>query len=134
MADSPIGENSTGHIYFMLPSPKAQAEAPAIKLTVILTASQKVDCSFIASDPMEHTCARVIITGTAVAPLDPAFGNQSMYSRHPRVNVWVQAHNFKLYELDITDIVVIDGNEPYQHVNREEYFAVTDEDPSIVWF
>lgn len=67
IADSAKDEPSTGHIYFYLMSLDftGQDLLKDNKLTVLLSNDQDLACTNKGIDPMEPTCARIIITGSA---------------------------------------------------------------------
>lgn len=90
-ADSPKGDNSTGIIFFLLTDLDFTGQDLKVqnKLTAFFSMEQYKQCS----DPMEPTCARVMISGRMVK-LDEgspeySFGNRSMFSRHPNAANWV---------------------------------------------
>lgn len=68
IADSAKDEPSTGHIYFYLTTLDftAQDLLKENKLTVLLSNDQDLACTNKGIDPMEPTCARIIITGSVV--------------------------------------------------------------------
>lgn len=65
IADSPKDQKSTGNIYFYLTNLDftGQDLQENNKLTVLLSQDQDLSCSSTKTDPMEPTCARVIIKG-----------------------------------------------------------------------
>lgn len=92
-ADSAKNEKSTGNIYFLLTDLDFTGQDLAIqnKITTLFSMEQYKMCS----DPMEPTCARVMISGQMIK-LSPnteeyAFGNRSMLSRHPNAAKWVDS-------------------------------------------
>lgn len=68
VADSAKDEPSTGHIYFYLTNLDytGQDLMKNNKLTVMFTNDQDLECSKNGVDPMEPTCARIMISGSAV--------------------------------------------------------------------
>lgn len=93
MADSPKGENSTGAIYFLLTDLDftGQDLKAQNKVMAFFSMEQYKHCS----DPMEPTCARVMIAGQMVKLTEGTdeytFGNRSMFSRHPNAKNWVES-------------------------------------------
>lgn len=91
MADSPQDEPATGEIYFMLTDLDftGQDLRAANKLTAFFTMEQYKNCS----DPMEPTCARIMISGQMRRLEEGSdeyrFANSSMFSRHPNAANWV---------------------------------------------
>lgn len=72
VADSAKGEPSTGHIYFYLTNLDLSAQdlLKNNKLTVMFSNDQDLECTKKGTDPMEPTCARVMITGSAVKVIE----------------------------------------------------------------
>lgn len=68
IADSAKDEPSTGNIYFYLTSLDftGQDLLKNNKLTVMVSNDQDLACTNKGVDPMEPTCARIILSGTAV--------------------------------------------------------------------
>ncbi len=68
VADSARGEPSTGNIYFYMIAEDFSARdlMKDNKLTVLFSDDQDLACSKKGIDPMEPTCTRVIIVGSAV--------------------------------------------------------------------
>lgn len=89
-ADSALGEKSTGQIYMLLTDldiPEKDLKQNH-KLTLLFTMAQYKNCS----DPMEPTCARLMITGTMKRieenDEEHEFGLHAMLSRHPVGTAW----------------------------------------------
>lgn len=93
MADSPLGEKSTGEIYYLLTDLDFTGQDLKMqnKLTAFFSMEQYKQCS----DPMEPTCARVMISGQMMqlkeGSEEYAFGNRSMISRHPNALNWIKS-------------------------------------------
>lgn len=68
IADSAKDEPSNGHIYFYLTTLDFTGKdlAKSNKLTVMVSNDQDLSCTNKGTDPMEPTCARIIISGSAV--------------------------------------------------------------------
>lgn len=68
VADSAKDEPSTGSIYFYLTDLDftGQDLTKNNKLTAMFTNDQDLECSNKGIDPMEPTCARIMISGSAV--------------------------------------------------------------------
>lgn len=68
IADSAKDEPSTGNIYFYLTSLDFTGKdlLKNNKLTVMVSNDQDLACTNKGVDPMEPTCARIILSGTAV--------------------------------------------------------------------
>lgn len=68
IADSAKDEPSTGHIYFYLTTLDFTGKdlAKSNKLTVMVSNDQDLSCTNKGVDPMEPTCARIILSGYAV--------------------------------------------------------------------
>lgn len=94
MSDSARDEKSTGLIYFYMTDLDFTGHdlSKDNKLTIMLSQEQDQSCSKQNMDPMEPTCARVIIQGTRIKMTNGtrefAFGRQAMVSRHPAVTNW----------------------------------------------
>lgn len=126
-ADSARSAKSTGTLYFYLTmlDYTAQDLSKDNRLTVLLSMDQDLDCSKRGIDPMEPTCARIMISGRAVK-LDEGtdeftFGKNAMFSRHPAAKHWLETHNFFLCKLDIVQIAVLDYYGGPHYVTLEEY-------------
>lgn len=128
IADSPKKSKSTGTIYFFLTSLDftAQDLMRNNHLTLLLSMDEDAYCTKKGVDPMEPTCPRIIISGSAErlenGTNEYKFGNQSMFSRHPAAAGWVQMHSFFLCKLEIEQIVVLDFYGGAQYVTPEEYY------------
>lgn len=127
VADSARGEKSTGTLYFYLTmlDYTAQDLSKDNRLTVLLSMDQDLYCSKRGVDPMEPTCARIMISGRAVKLEDGNdefnFGKNAMFSRHPAAQKWLATHNFFLCKLEITQIAVLDWYGGPHYVTVEEY-------------
>lgn len=68
VADSGRNESSTGYIYFLLTNLDftGQDLLKQNKLTAMFSNDQDLECSKKGIDPMEPTCGRIMISGTAV--------------------------------------------------------------------
>ncbi len=75
VADSGRNESSTGNIYFYLTDLDftGQDLVKSNKLTVLFSNDQDLSCSKKGVDPMEPTCARIMISGQAVKVKHPLF-------------------------------------------------------------
>lgn len=89
-ADSALGENSTGEIYMLLTDldiPEKDLKQNN-KLTLLFTMAQYKTCT----DPMEPTCARLMITGSMKRIEQDSeeydFGLNAFLSRHPVGTAW----------------------------------------------
>lgn len=126
-ADSAHGAKSTGTLYFYLTmlDYTAQDLSKDNRLTVLLSMEQDLECSKRGIDPMEPTCARIMISGHAVKLEEGTdeftFGKNAMFSRHPAAKHWLDTHNFFLCKLDIVQIVVLDYYGGPHYVTVEEY-------------
>lgn len=96
-ADSARGAKSTGTLYFYLTmlDYTAQDLSKDNRLTVLLSMDQDLECSKRGIDPMEPTCARIMISGRAVKLEEGTdeftFGKTSMFSRHPAAKHWLDS-------------------------------------------
>uniref|UniRef100_A0A182QT91 CREG-like beta-barrel domain-containing protein n=1 Tax=Anopheles farauti TaxID=69004 RepID=A0A182QT91_9DIPT len=131
VADSARGEKSTGVLYFYLTmlDYTAQDLHKDNRLTVMLTLDQNKYCTNNGIDPMEPTCARIMISGRADkienGTEEYKFGQNAMFSRHPAAKKWVETdgHNFFLCKLNITQIAVLDFYGGPHYVTVEDYMA-----------
>lgn len=131
VADSARGEKSTGVLYFFLTmlDYTAQDLHKDDRLTVMLTLDQDKYCTNNGIDPMEPTCARIMISGRADklenGTVEYDFGSKAMFSRHPAAEKWIKTdgHNFFLCKLNITQIAVLDFYGGPHYVTVEEYMA-----------
>ncbi|XP_058813285.1 protein CREG1-like isoform X2 [Topomyia yanbarensis] len=135
-ADSAHGEKSTGTLFFYLTmlDYTAQDLSKDNRLTVLLSMDQDLDCSKRGVDPMEPTCARIMISGRAVKLAEGTeefdFGTNAMFSRHPAAKHWLETHNFFLCKLDIVQIAVLDYYGGPHYVTVEEYMNADPESHS----
>lgn len=132
-ADSARGAKSTGTLFFYLTmlDYTAQDLNKDNRLTVLLSMDQDLECSKQGIDPMEPTCARIMISGRAVKVQEGTdeftFGKNAMFSRHPAAKHWLDTHNFFLCKLDIVQIAVLDYYGGPHYVTIEDYMnAVPD--------
>ncbi|XP_041765040.1 protein CREG1-like [Anopheles merus] len=131
VADSARGEKSTGTLYFYLTmlDYTAQDLDRDNRLTVMLTLDQDLYCTRNGIDPMEPTCARIMVSGRADkienGTAEYAFGSRAMFSRHPAAQKWIQTdgHNFFLCKLNITQIAVLDFYGGPHYVTMADYLA-----------
>lgn len=128
VADSPRGNKSTGHIYFLLTDLDYTAQDLAIdnKLTVLFSNDQDLSCSKRGIDPMEPTCGRIIISGKYVELKNDTneyrVGNEAFLSRHPASTRWIRTHNFFLCTLNIEQIAVLDYYGGPHYVTPADYY------------
>uniref|UniRef100_A0AAG5CSG4 CREG-like beta-barrel domain-containing protein n=1 Tax=Anopheles atroparvus TaxID=41427 RepID=A0AAG5CSG4_ANOAO len=138
VADSARGAKSTGVLYFYLTmlDYTAQDLAKDNRLTVMLSLDQDLYCTKKGVDPMEPTCARIMISGTLVkinateSPEEYDFGSSAMFSRHPAAKKWIETdgHNFFLCKLNIVQIAVLDFYGGPHYVTVDEYMAADPDD------
>ncbi|XP_030573214.1 protein CREG1 [Drosophila novamexicana] len=128
--DNGLDGNSTGVIRFLLTDldftgPDWQKNN---KVTFMFTAEQTLSCTNASKDPMEPTCARVIISGQVKklpehAPsYKPAMN--TFINRHPAAARWIIEHHFYLCELNIRNIFVLDFYGGPHQVNASDYYAI----------
>jgi len=128
VADSAKDEPSTGNIYFYLTNLDftGQDLMKNNKLTVMFSNDQDLSCSSKGIDPMEPTCARIMISGSATELDDNSeesqFAHSAFLSRHPAAANWIRTHNFYMCKLDILQIVVLDWYGGPHYVKREDYY------------
>lgn len=94
VADSARNEPSTGHIYFYLTNLDytGQDLMKNNKLTVLFSNDQDLACSKNNVDPMEPTCARIMISGSAVEVIS-IFLNLSEIADNKAVSLFVIYHS-----------------------------------------
>lgn len=125
-ADSARDAKSTGTLYFYLTmlDYTAQDLSKDNRLTVLLSLDQDLYCTKHGIDPMEPTCARIMISGRAVkleeGTEEYKSGQSAFFSRHPAAQHWLDTHNFFLCKLDIVQIAVLD------YYGGPHYVSVTD--------
>lgn len=126
-ADSARGAKSTGTLFFYLTmlDYTAQDLSKDNRLTILLSMDQDLECSKQGIDPMEPTCARIMISGRAVkleeGTDEYTFGKNAMFSHHPAAKHWLDTHNFFLCKLDIVQIAVLDYYGGPHYVTVEDY-------------
>lgn len=131
-SDSPRGDNSTGQIYMIL-TDLHYAEKDLLennKLTLLFSMAQYKNCT----DPMEPTCARLMMTGSLVkieeGTEEHEFGLNAVFSRHPNAQKsWVlyPYHEFYLAKVDVQYLMLQDFYGRPTVVPVADYWAV---DPS----
>ncbi|XP_064550215.1 protein CREG1 [Drosophila montana] len=128
--DTGLGGNSTGVIRFLLvdldfTGPDWQKNN---KVTFMFTDEQTLKCKNANMDPMEPTCARVIISGQVkkLPDHDPSYkpALNIFIKRHPAAANWINEHNFYLCELNIRNIFVLDFYGGPHQVNATDYYAI----------
>lgn len=128
MADSAIGDKSTGNIYFYLTMLDftAQDLSKKNRLTTLFTMDESLYCSKRNIDPMEPTCARVMISGEAmkvpVGSEEFKTATSAMISHHPASINWLNTHDFFLCKLNISSICTLDWYGGPHFVTPEDYF------------
>jgi hypothetical protein len=127
MADSEKGAKSTGVIYFYLVMLDftAQDLSKRNQLTALFSMDQSLYCSKHNIDPMEPTCARIMISGEALrvekGTSEYDFAAKSMTSHHPASAHWIDAHDCFLCKLNISQIVVLDWYGGPHFVTNDDY-------------
>ncbi|CAO1429569.1 unnamed protein product [Diamesa serratosioi] len=131
-ADSSKDAPSTGVIYFYLTMLDftAQDLAKNNRLTTLFSMEQSLYCSQkMKVDPMEPTCARIMISGNALRIRNETeefkFATAAMISHHPASVNWLKTHNFFLCKLNISQIAVLDWYGGPHFVDTKDYYKVT---------
>lgn len=128
IADSKLNAPSTGHIYFLLTDLDftAQDLNAYNKLTALFTEDQDLACTINRTDSMEPTCARVIITGSAVRldTNDPEYSLADIFytNRHSASIHWRKTHKFYLCKLEIEQIAILDFYGGPHFVSVADYY------------
>jgi hypothetical protein len=131
MADSVKGGKSTGIIYFYLVMLDFTAQDLSKKnqLTAMFSLDQSLYCTQRNIDPMEPTCARIMITGEALRVVKGTaefdFAAQAMTSHHPASAHWIDAHDFFLCKLNISQIAVLDWYGGPHFVSNDDYYKAS---------
>lgn len=131
MADSEKEAKSTGVIYFFLVMLDFTAQDLSKKnqMTVLFSLDQSLYCTQKNIDPMEPTCARIMISGEALrVPKDTPefdFAAKAMTSHHPASAHWIDAHDFFLCKMNISQIVVLDWYGGPHFVTPEDYYKTS---------
>lgn len=131
MADSEKGAKSTGEIYFYLVMLDftAQDLSKNNKMTVLFSLDQSLYCTKRNVDPMEPTCARIMMSGEALKVLKDApeydFAVKAMTSHHPASENWINAHDFFLCKMNISQIVVLDWYGGPHYVSVDDYYKAS---------
>ncbi|EDV91539.1 protein CREG1 [Drosophila grimshawi] len=128
--DNNLKGKSSGIIRFMLTDldftgPDWQNDN---KVTFMFTDEQTLNCKNTNKDPMEPTCARVIISGQVIKVPEnsPSFKQEQaiFINRHPAAANWIKVHAFYLCELDIQNIFVLDFYGGPHKVSASDYYAI----------
>lgn len=131
MADSEKGAKSTGMIYFYLVMLDFTAQDLSKKnqMTVLFSLDQSLYCTNKNIDPMEPTCARIMMSGEALRVQKDTpeydFAAKSMTSHHPASAHWIDAHDFFLCKMNISQIVVLDWYGGPHYVTPEDYYKTS---------
>lgn len=131
MADSEKGGKSTGQIYFMLVMLDftAQDLSKQNQMTVLFSQDQNLYCSKRNIDPMEPTCARIMISGETLKVEKNSeeynFAAKAMTSHHPASKNWIDAHDFFMCKMNITQICVLDWYGGPHFVSLEDYYKAS---------
>uniref|UniRef100_T1PLY7 Pyridoxamine 5'-phosphate oxidase n=1 Tax=Musca domestica TaxID=7370 RepID=T1PLY7_MUSDO len=134
--DNDVHQKSTGRIRFLLTDLDFTGIDWQVsnKTTFLFTDEQRLHCSRPTGwnvqpiDPMEPTCARVMISGQVkkmdknAKDYDPAL--VSFVERHPAAKNWLKAHAFYLCELEIENIFVLDYYGGPHTVKPDDYYNV----------
>lgn len=134
VADSATGNKSTGHIYYLLTDLDFTGKdwRKDNKMTALFTDDQDSSCSRKFIDPMEPTCARVIISGhnkvLNEASDEYRFAEAAFTNRHPASVHWRKSHTFYLCELIIEKIALLDFYGGPKFIEPEDYYAADFDD------
>lgn len=129
VADSVKDAKSTGEVYFYLTMKDFTAQDLSKKntLTALFSMDQSLYCSKRNIDPMEPTCARLMISGEALRipknTEEYEFATAAMLSHHPASANWVSVHDFFLCKLSISSICILDWYGGPHFVTPEDYFS-----------
>lgn len=129
IADSGVGEKSTGNIYFMLTNLDFTGKDLQVsnKLTALFTENQDLSCTLNDVDPMEPTCARAFFIGSMKKlqkhTNEYELAVESFISRHPAAKLWRKFHDFYFCKLDIEQIAIIDFYGGAHYVTSDEYYS-----------
>ncbi|KAL9893249.1 cellular Repressor of E1A-stimulated Genes isoform 1-T1 [Glossina fuscipes fuscipes] len=121
---------STGKIHFMLTDLDFTGPDWRYnnKATFLFSNDQHLDCENHKQDPMEPTCARVIISGQVkqMGKSDQNYDDAlvAFVQRHPAAKNWIKAHTFYLCELDIKNIFVLDYYGGPHNVTADDYYNI----------
>lgn len=140
MADSEKGAKSTGFIYFMLVNLDftGQDLLKRNQMTAMFSMDQSLYCTNQSIDPMEPTCARIMISGERLMVEKNSdeynFAYNAMISHHPASKNWIDAHDFYMCKMNITQVCVLDWYGGPHFVTVEDYYnAVLDgEKPTLL--
>lgn len=131
MADSDKNAKSTGVIYFYLVMLDftAQDLSKNNQMTALFSQDQSLYCTNHGVDPMEPTCARIMMSGEALRVQKGTdeydFANKAMVSHHPATAHWIDAHDFFLCKMNISQIVVLDWYGGPHFVSIDDYYKVS---------
>lgn len=128
MADSEKGAKSTGVIYFYLVMLDFTAQDLSKKnqMTALFSLDQSLYCTNKNIDAMEPTCARIMMSGEALRLQRDTdefnFAAKAMASHHPASAHWIDAHDFFLCKMNISQIVVLDWYGGPHFVTLDDYY------------
>ncbi|MEW5312425.1 MAG: hypothetical protein WDW38_004062 [Sanguina aurantia] len=76
---------------------------------------------FLHQDP---TCARITAFGDMVrVPAEQQWAKKAMFSRHPQMEDWPTDHDFRIYELQLDVIHLLDNYGGQKIVTAKAYYA-----------
>ncbi|KAM8702933.1 hypothetical protein ACLKA7_005301 [Drosophila subpalustris] len=101
------------------------------KVSFMFSDEQTLHCKNAKKDPMEPTCARVMISGQVkkvcrIPKSSPSYNSalNVFIARHPAAVNWMKEHAFYLCELDIKNIFVLDFYGGPHQVKASDYYAI----------
>ncbi|PSC73110.1 CREG1 [Micractinium conductrix] len=124
-ADGPC-DQPTGRLLFYLTSMDATAQDLQANSSASLALSEgQLAGACTGVDPEDPTCAKLSISGR-LEPV-PEEGQQEaqalLFPRHPHMRDWPSGHAFRVYELHISTLRLLDWYGGPHDLSPEQYFA-----------
>ena len=126
-SDGPIN-NSTGIPYYYI-SPLDFVVKDAMKhsqVTATMSLMETGYCFRKNYDPEDPRCARVTIIGNLTKVVDVKelqFSHHALFSRHPQMQYWPKDHQFAIYKINVTKVILLDFFGGASELSSAAYFA-----------
>ncbi|XP_013414183.2 protein CREG1-like [Lingula anatina] len=126
-ADGPLNK-STGRPFFYISDMSTVYRMVKNNNAFSLTLSEAESnlCTKQGMDPELPTCAQITLSGKMepVDPKDVMFAQTSLFARHPQMKDWPVGHNWKIYELMVNSVWIIDYFGGAVILPAEDYYKI----------
>lgn len=117
---------STGRLYFYIMKGSMNEGAWDASLTISQAALNHTHSCDVAKVDMEDPrCAKLTLSGkmTALSGDEEARGKAALFARHPHMESWPASHGFRVHELVLSDIWMIDFYGGGANIEPKGYYA-----------